>query len=291
MDVLKETPDLAYKPATAVPNGQESGRHDFQVGRDSRKARGQMRSGFRQDQSLPETPLHPKLASSGDTDSGRGTGRTGPAGGRTGVHIGALPRHTPSLGHPRSAASSLQAPQREGKVALMPQSPALAAPVLPPEVCSCTEGTKSNPITSIPPSPTSSGTLTAPPSTLAIPQVHLVLGKNKTALPEASATFPTNRLERRCLSWPARSRLLPLPTLETTRPEPPAATPHPLDLPMFCHHPIPARAVHPPAWPCSPLPLPKAPATLPSPHPLAHPPPLPDSGRTDVHPGAWGMTP
>lgn len=31
VDVLKETPDLAYKPAAAVPNGQESGRHDFQV--------------------------------------------------------------------------------------------------------------------------------------------------------------------------------------------------------------------------------------------------------------------
>ena len=106
-----------------MPNGQESGRRGFQVGKDSRKARVQ-RSGFLQDQSLPETPLCPKLASSGDTDSGRGAGRTGAVGGRTGVHVGALPRHTPPRGTPGSAASSLQAPRKEGKVALMARSPA-----------------------------------------------------------------------------------------------------------------------------------------------------------------------
>ena len=182
-----------------------------------------MGSGFRQDQSLPETPLHPKLASSGDTDSGRGAGRTRPAGGRTGVHIGLSPQHTPCLGHPW-LRRELSAGLMEGGVGASRGSvPTLAAPVLPPEVCS-------TPITPVPPSPTSSGTATAPPSALAPPQAHLVLGKNKTTLPGASATFPTNRLERRRLSWPSRSRLLPLPALETTRPEPPAATPHPLDL-------------------------------------------------------------
>lgn len=139
---------------------------------------------------------------------------------------------------------------------------------------------KSTPITPVLPSLTSSGTVTAPPSALAPPQAHLVLGKNKTTLPGASATFPTNRLERRHLSWPARSRLLPLPTLETTRPEPPEATPHPLDLHLFCHHPTPARAVRPPAWPCSPLSLPEARATLPWPAPSS-PPPTPPRLRKD----------
>lgn len=153
------------------------------MGRDSRKERGQMGSGFRQDQSLPETPLHPKLASSGDTDSGRGAGRTRPAGGRTGVHIGLSPQHTPCLGHPW-LRRELSAGLMEGGVGASRGSvPTLAAPVLPPEVCS-------TPITPVPPSPTSSGTATAPPSALAPPQAHLVLGEKQDNPPRSLCDLP-----------------------------------------------------------------------------------------------------
>ena len=147
----------------------------------------------------------------------------------------------------------------------MAQCPTRATPVLPREVCSCAEGVKSFPVTPIPPSPTSSGTSTAPPSALAPPQVHLVFEK-KTTLPEASPGFPTNRLERRRLSpWPTVIWLLPLPTLETTWPEPPTVTPNPLDMHLFSFHLTPPWAVCPPApaWPCSSPSIPKARARLP----------------------------
>lgn len=83
-----------------------------------------MGSGFRQDQSLLETPLCPKLASSGDTDSGRGAGRTRPAGGRTGVHIGALPPTHPLPGAPLAPPRALCRPHGgRGKVPLVARSP------------------------------------------------------------------------------------------------------------------------------------------------------------------------
>ena len=255
------------------------------MGRDARKERGQMGSGFRQDQSLPETPLHPKLASSGDTDSGRGAGRTRPAGGRTGVHIGLSLQHTPCLGHPW-LRRELSAGLMEGGVGASGGSvPTLATPVLPPEVCS-------TPITPVPPSPTSSGTATAPPSALAPPQAHLVLGKNKTTLPGASATFPTTAWKDAvslgppgagfypCPPWklPGQSHRRPL-LIHWTCICSPVITRLPHGL---CAH-LPGPALHCPSRRIKPH--------SPGPHPLAHLPPLPDSGRTSLHPGAWGMTP
>ena len=58
---------------------------------------------------------------------------------------------------------------------------------------------------------------------------------------------------------------------------------------MFsCHHPTPARAVHPPAWPCSPLSLPKDLATLPWSAPSSPPPTLPRLRKDQSSPRSLG---
>ena len=145
---------------------------------------------------------------------------------------------------------------------------------------------KPTPITPIPPSPTSSGTSTAPPS--ARLPLESTWSLEKTRQPSQEPLRPSQQTAwKDAISLgPAGTGFYPcppwkLPTLETTRPEPPVATPHPLDLPVFsCHHPTPTRAVRPAAWPCSPLPLSKAQATLPWPPPSS-PPPTPPRLRKD----------
>lgn len=192
-----------------------------------------------------------------------------------GFTSGLSPDTPPPWGTHGSAASSLQAPWKEGKVALMARSPTLAAPVLHPEVCWCTEGMKSTPIIPIPPSPTSSGTSGHPIST-GYPSSPPGPWKKQDNPPRGLCDLP-NKPPGKMPSLLAWQELASTPA----RPEPPAATPHPLDLPVFsCHHPTPAQAVHPPAWPCSPLPLPKARATLPWPLPSS-PPPTPPRLRKD----------
>lgn len=94
-----------------------------------------MGSGFRQDQSLPETPLYPKLASSGDTDSGGEREGLDQRAAGLGFTSGLSPQHTPSLGHPW-LRRELSAGLTEGGVGVSGGSvPTLAAPVLLPEVC------------------------------------------------------------------------------------------------------------------------------------------------------------
>lgn len=66
-----------------MPSSQEWGRGGFQVSkakvRDSKMgADGRWALAGLKGQSLPETPLYPTLASSEDTDSGQGAGKTRP---------------------------------------------------------------------------------------------------------------------------------------------------------------------------------------------------------------------
>lgn len=214
MDVLKRTPDLGLQTRHAAPNGQESGRRGFQVGRDSRKDRGEVGSRRTRTSQRPHcTQNWPPPVT--QTVAGEREGLDQWVA-ELGFTAGISPDTPPPWGTPGSAASSLQAPRREGKVALMARSPSLAAPVPHPEVVHWTHEADSHH-----PNPALAHLLRdlhSSPISTATPRVHLVLGKNKTTLPGAYATFPTNRLERRHLSWPGRNRLLPLPALETAHP-------------------------------------------------------------------------